>query len=445
MKTVDLKNGLIAVAISLAMVSCGGNNAKQQNVENSEQQNVESNEQETNEQISSNEDFTDNEILSSQEVKEMYPKFGKSFNDKDAAEFQKMIDVLDNVEWDYDKLTAKQKETIEKLGIDETFRSYWDAIGEGDGWYNSGGPNRVLASSYLKSNNAKITYLPENAHDLSFETAWVEGVKGHGIGEYLTYYFSLNSPRITKIIIATGYVKSEKAFRDNSRVKKLKMYIDDKPFAILNLEDRRCEQIFEFPPIGKHSTKDNDKSEWTMKFEILEVYPGDKDDDTAISEIYFNGLDVLCFAAGTKILMSDNSLKNIELIKEGDIVKSYDFQNKKLIDSKVKKLISVTHSNLVKLKFADNEIVTTADHPFWSEKNVWAAIDAEKANKNYTQKTKVSNLKVGDKIFNPQKNTFSAITDIKNISERQMTYTIELAENDNFIANGMLVKMEIEK
>jgi len=29
-----------------------------------------------------------------------------------------------------------------------------------------------------------------------------------------------------------------------------------------------------------------------MKFEILEVFKGDKYDDTAISEIYFDGIDV---------------------------------------------------------------------------------------------------------------------------------------------------------
>jgi len=392
-------------------------------------------------------------ISYSQNVKEMSPKFGRDldFSEKGAAEFQKIMDALAKVEWDVDKLTAKQKEYVKKHGIDETTGSYWETMGGGCSWYCGGGPDSVSASSYLKSNNAKINYLPENAHDFSFETAWVEGVKGYGIGEYLTYYFSQISPRITKIIIANGYVKSEKAYRENSRVKKLKMYVDNKPFAVLNLEDCRREQIFEFEPIGrKRPIGDNFEElaklpKWTLKFEILEVYPGEKYDDTAISEIYFDGMDVHCFAAGTKILMSDNSLKNIELIKKGDIVKSYDFENKKLIDSKVTNLISIKHSNLVKLKFSGNEIVTTADHPFWIEENVWAAVDAEKANKNYFQKIKVSSLKVGDKIFIPEKNIFSEIISMENINERKITYTIELSENDNFIANGMLVKTEIEK
>ena len=446
MKIADLKNGLIAIAaLGLLMVSCGGNSGKTQNVE--------SRELSANEQINVSEDDTSSEVSSAQDVNEMYPTFGRylDFGEKDAAEFKKIMDVLEDVNWDFDKLTDKQKEYIRKHDLYEGRSSYWETEGSGCSWYCGGGPEYVSASSYLKSNDANINYLPENAHDFSFETAWVEGVKGYGIGEYLTYYFRQTSPRITKVIVANGYVKSEKAYRENSRVKKLKMYIDDKPFAILNLEDSRRTQIFEFEPIGRQPPIEGNWNElnklpnWTLKFEILEVYNGDKYDDTAISEIYFDGIDVHCFAAGTKVLMNNNSLKNIELIREGDIVKSYDFENKKLINSKVKKVISVTHSNLLKLKFTDTEIITTADHPFWIEKNIWAAADAEKANKNYFQKIKVGNLKIGDKIFNPEKNIFSEIVDMENINKRQITYTLELSENDNFIANGMLVKTEIEK
>jgi hypothetical protein len=91
-------------------------------------------------------------------------------------------------------------------------------------------------------------------------------------------------------------VKSEKAWKENSRVKKLKMYIDNKPLAILNLYDTRKEQHFKFEPLGYSDREDWDKlkskSWWTIKFEILEVYGGDKYDDTAITEIYFDGIDV---------------------------------------------------------------------------------------------------------------------------------------------------------
>ena len=52
---------------------------------------------------------------------------------------------------------------------------------------------------------------------------------------------------------------------------------------------------------------------------------------------------------------------------------------------------------------------------------------------------------IGNKIFIPEKNVFWKIIDIENINMRQNTYTIEIAENDSFIANGMLVKTKIVK
>ena len=448
MKTVNLKNSLIVVvAIVLVIVSCGGGNKNKE-------RNAEGNEQTVSEKVSIGEDYVAPKSEFSQDVKEMRPTFRRmlDFNEKNAAEFQKIMDALKTVEWDFEKLTEKQKEYIEKHNISEVTESYWETVGGGCSWYCGGGPDSISASSYLKSNNANVNYLPENIHDFSFETAWVEGVKGYGIGEYITYHFRQTAPRITKIIIANGYVKSEKAFRENSRVKKLKMYIDDKPVAILNLEDIRSEQIFEFEPIGKERPSKNANWEeleklpkWTLKFEILEVYQGDKYDDVAISEIYFDGIDVHCFAAGTKILMTDNSLKNIELIQAGDVIKSYDFENKKLIDSKVTRLISAIHLNLLKLKLTDNEIITTADHPFWIDRNVWAAVNAEEANRDYFQSTEVENLNVGDRVFIPEKNIFLEIIEIEKINERQITYTIELSKSDNFIANGMLVKTENAK
>ena len=392
-------------------------------------------------------------------VGEMYPKLGRSldFDPKISEQWDKADKILADIERDYSKLTAENKKFFKQINYDyenETGPGYYGTIGDGCSWYCGGGPDSVSASSFLKSTNTAINYLPQNAHDFSFKTAWVEGVKGYGIGEYLTYHFRQTAPRITHIIIANGYVKSEKAYRENSRVKKLKVYVDNKPLAILNLEDIRREQIFEFKlkPIGNEPPAPDANWEelgklpkWTIKFEILEVYAGEKYDEVAISEIYFDGIDVHCFGAGTKILMSDKSLKNIELIQEGDMVKSYDFENKKLINSKVTKLISVTHSDLLKLKFGDKEIITTSDHPFWIDRNVWAAVNSEKANKNYFQEATVESLKVGDKIFIPEKNAFSEIVEIEKIKGRQITYTIELSENDNFIANGVLVKTENEK
>ncbi len=193
----------------------------------------------------------------------------------------------------FDELSIEEQRILNET--DETMEDYWDVIGGGCSWYCGGGPEEITSSSALKPQGAN-TYEARHAHDLSYKSAWVEGVAGYGIGEHLIYSFSPESPRITDIIVVNGYVKSERAYLDNSRVKKLKVYLNDKPLAILLLEDRRSKQFFKFDPIGNGKRADPEilklQPGWTLKFEILEVYKGSKYDDVAITEIFFDGLDV---------------------------------------------------------------------------------------------------------------------------------------------------------
>ena len=152
-------------------------------------------------------------------------------------------------------------------------------------WYCGGQIDSVTASSALADR-----YAAEKAHDFSIVTAWVEGVEGNGEGEYLRYSFPGTCPRITTVIIHNGYVKNWEVWRDNARVKRLLMYYNDEPYAILNLQDTMGLQSFDVGVLG-YEDKDSAPA-WSIKFEILEVYPGKKYEDTAITEIYFDGIDV---------------------------------------------------------------------------------------------------------------------------------------------------------
>ena len=152
-------------------------------------------------------------------------------------------------------------------------------------WYCGGQIDSVTASSALADR-----YAAEKAHDFSIVTAWVEGVEGNGEGEYLRYSFPGTCPRITTVLIHNGYVKNWDVWRDNGRVKKLLMYYNDKPYVVLNLQDTMNLQSFN---VGILGYEDRDTAPaWSIKFEILEVYPGKKYEDTAITEIYFDGIDV---------------------------------------------------------------------------------------------------------------------------------------------------------
>ena len=130
-------------------------------------------------------------------------------------------------------------------------------------------------------------YDAKNLYDLNPLSAWVEGVKGQGIGEYVVYTLDQVNVPISSINIKNGYVKNETAWKNNSRVKKLKVYYNNKPVAILNLQDSRTEQVFDVKALKLNLLGKEIQQSFSIKFEILDVYPGAKYEDTAISEISF--------------------------------------------------------------------------------------------------------------------------------------------------------------
>ena len=201
----------------------------------------------------------------------------------------------------YDNLgviTSRKIDTLANGEIDTTYtktiiqnyEQYFDVLYPGCSWYCGGRIDTVKASSSL-SPQGKFNYQAKNAADFSYETAWIEGAKGPCLGEYIEYQFSPNSARVEEVKIANGYVKSEKAWKDNARVKKMKLYYNGKLYAILHLKNERSEQVFKVGPFGfKYYLIDDDKKPnkpWTLRFEIFEVYPGNRHTDTAISEIHF--------------------------------------------------------------------------------------------------------------------------------------------------------------
>lgn len=178
--------------------------------------------------------------------------------------------------------TAAEKRRREELSVyDDLYSGYCS-------WYCGGEVQRVTASSSLKGDKT-YSYEAQNAHDFNHERVWAEGVAGQGIGEYLRYEFLGSCPRITTVCIMNGHVKSDRAWRNNSRPKRLKMFYNDEPYAILELEDSRTLQSFDVGVLGYH---DEQAPDWSLKFEIMEVYSGEKYDDTVIAELYFGGIDV---------------------------------------------------------------------------------------------------------------------------------------------------------
>jgi hypothetical protein len=161
-------------------------------------------------------------------------------------------------------------------------------------WNCGSGPYKISASSHLTSIDS-IVFLPGYAHDLNFKHAWAEGEDGYGIGEFLIYTFSSTTKKMDRIYVANGFVRTEIEWKEYSSVKKLKMYVNDEPYAILNLENIRGVQQFHIDPLGNAAIRDigslNHLPDLNIKFEIMEVYKGLKYDDVVITEIYFHDHD----------------------------------------------------------------------------------------------------------------------------------------------------------
>ena len=141
--------------------------------------------------------------------------------------------------------------------------------------------DNVYASSHLiqKSMNYKV----ENVIDNNPSTAWIEGVSGDGIGEFIQFS-SNNTFRVDKIDIINGFSKNQKTYMKNNRVKKVIIEFSDKSQQVYELEDNNME--YQTIDIGGINTN-------SVKVIIQEVYTnGRVYKDTCISEISVYGQEL---------------------------------------------------------------------------------------------------------------------------------------------------------
>jgi len=153
-------------------------------------------------------------------------------------------------------------------------------------------------------------------------TAWVEGVAGYGVGERVTMSVKTKAQiegqddeiRFRSLLVVNGYAKDATTWKNNSRVKILRLFVGEIHWCDLHLDDIIKPQIFHFPDNlyiypaksgrkipeqGKFAKpSDYEDEDWSktpvyqtdLTFEIIEVYRGERFDDTCITGI---ALDVM--------------------------------------------------------------------------------------------------------------------------------------------------------
>ena len=130
---------------------------------------------------------------------------------------------------------------------------------------------REIAASSQHDNHG--AYL---AFDGNQTTAWVTDTDG--VGQSISVNFK--SPEtITSVSILNGNGKDVEHYRANNRVRTLRLKWSDGSTQVISFEDKMKMQHFQL----QHRAA----TEW-IKFEILSVYPGARNNWAAISEIAFN-------------------------------------------------------------------------------------------------------------------------------------------------------------
>jgi hypothetical protein len=139
-----------------------------------------------------------------------------------------------------------------------------------------GTPLKITASaSSVRLAVQANTYYAANAVDGKRSTAWIEGVDGPGLGEWIRFDFD-REINLHRILIQPGYFKSPQIWAENNRLESVTAYFSDGSSRELTFANRMDSQKVD---VGSIRTR------W-VRFVIKSVYYG-TDPDTAMSEVAF--------------------------------------------------------------------------------------------------------------------------------------------------------------
>jgi hypothetical protein len=203
---------------------------------------------------------------------------------------------------------------------------------------------QVRVSGSLAPQGANSYYV-KNLSDDDPTTAWVEGKPDYGIGEFI----EVVGPNIYGLVIYNGYQKSPTSFRDNSRVQSLMLTENGVNKCIILLKDEMGAQYVSLDKL-KLSRSANSK----LKFTIMEIYPGSKYKDVAISEMFMRA----CCVSGDALLsLANNSSLKIEDAQSVHEIKLIDASGK-VVTAQLSGIGTVVHNMMLSVTVEDGSSIT---------------------------------------------------------------------------------------
>jgi hypothetical protein len=168
-----------------------------------------------------------------------------------------------------------------------------------DSWSTVSKTNLKDISFMYQASSTLKNYPPKNTFDNSFKTAWVEGKKDNGIGEWIRIEIHPRKSNkkpfiINEIAIIPGYLKSYRTWTENNRIRVMTVIIQtpnqsNSPLTVFKLKFHESKdsvggiQVFRMPDsISQEAQSLDGKVLWLI---IDDVNKGISYSDTCISEI----------------------------------------------------------------------------------------------------------------------------------------------------------------
>ncbi len=144
-----------------------------------------------------------------------------------------------------------------------------------------------LATTYLHNVKQPFRYAPDKAFDGELSTCWVEGIEGSGVGQKIA--FEVDKARGLSILPGFG---KDIYFKKNNRIKKVNLSISElrgdatMTRVDLHFSEKLYDDMLEFKDeMSMQEFLFSEPLSGIAVLEIMEVYQGEKWDDTCISEI----------------------------------------------------------------------------------------------------------------------------------------------------------------
>lgn len=146
----------------------------------------------------------------------------------------------------------------------------------------------VLVGSETKAEAADgNTFDAKNTIDGNMKTAWMTTNDAkNSLIEFVIDLeeLDISSATLFQIAIFNGWRKDYQTWKDYSRIKKVSLTINDKPYAEITLEDTYKMQYIDLEKMKLDKTR-----RYRFRFRIIETYPGKKSQQAALSDVQFIG------------------------------------------------------------------------------------------------------------------------------------------------------------